>query len=180
MERIGELLKISKTKIILDIYRQFDLDIFTKSNNCKFISSLLSTYSQKNFIFETPLDSLQIHLIAKLGERVNLGLIDPFQVGLIEWTRRKYFSKLEMAFGKQQNILTFKNITGGPSVKFVYFIIKSIHPIDQTELMRISELPRRTIQASISELKRQGVIIENLDSKDSRKKIYDLASLDDV
>ena len=180
LERIGELLKISKTKIILDIDRQFDLDIFTKSNNWKFISSLLSTYSQKNFIFETPIDSLQIHLIAKLGERVNLGLIDPFQVGLIEWTRRKYFSKLEMAFGKQQNIPTFKNITGGPSVKFVYFIIKSIHPIDQTELMRISELPRRTIQASISELKRQGVIIENLDSKDSRKKIYDLISFNDV
>lgn len=83
---------------------------------------------------------------------------------------KKYYSKLEMAFGKQQNSPTFKNITGGPSVKFVYFIIKSLHPIDQTELMRISELPRRTIQASISELKRQGVIIENLDSKDSRKK----------
>lgn len=178
LERIGELLKISKTKIILDIDRQFDLDIFTKSTNWKFISSLISTYFQKNFIFETPIDSLQIHLIAKLGERVNLGLIDPFQVGLIEWTRRKYYSKLEMALGKQQNIPNFKNITGGPSVKFIYFIIKSIHPIDQTELMRVSELPRRTIQASISELKRQGVIIENLDSKDSRKKIYNLTSFD--
>ncbi|HEX2406461.1 MAG TPA: phosphosulfolactate synthase, partial [Nitrososphaeraceae archaeon] len=169
---------ISKTKIILDIDRQFDLDIFTKSTNWKFISSLISTYSQENFIFETPIDSLQIHLIAKLGERVNLGLIDPFQVGLIEWTRRKYYSKLEMALDKQQNIPNFKNIAGGPSVKFIYFIIKSIHPIDQTELMRVSELPRRTIQASISELKRQGVIIENLDSKDSRKKIYNLTSFD--
>jgi phosphosulfolactate synthase len=178
LERIGELLKISKTKIILDIDRQFDLDIFTKSTNWKFISSLITTYSQKNFIFETPIDSLQIHLIAKLGDRVNLGLIDPFQVGLIEWTRRKYYSKLEMALDKQQNIPNFKNIAGGPSVKFIYFIIKSIHPIDQTELMRVSELPRRTIQASISELKRQGVIIENLDSKDSRKKIYNLTSFD--
>ena len=54
LERIGELLKISKTKIILDIDRQFDLDIFTKSTDWKFISSLISTYSQKNFIFETP------------------------------------------------------------------------------------------------------------------------------
>ncbi|HET9807503.1 MAG TPA: phosphosulfolactate synthase [Nitrososphaeraceae archaeon] len=178
LERVGELLKISKTKIILDIDRQFDLDIFTKSTNWKFISSLLTTYYQKNFIFETPIDSLQVHLIAKLGERVNLGLIDPFKVGLIEWTRRKYYSKLEMALGKQQNIPTFKNITGGPSVKFIYFIIKSIHPIDQTELMRVSELPRRTIQASISELKRQGVIIENLDPKDSRKRIYDLTFFD--
>ena len=57
LERVGELLKISKTKIILDIYRQFGLDIFTKSTNWKFISSLLTTYSQKNFIFETPSDS---------------------------------------------------------------------------------------------------------------------------
>ena len=113
-----------------------------------------------------------------MGERVNLGLIDPFQVGLIEWTRRKYDSKSEMTPNKQQNNLTLKNIVGGPSVKFIYFIIKSIHPIDQTELMQISELPRRTIQASISELKRQGVIIENLDPKDSRKKIYDLTSFD--
>ena len=55
--------------------------------------------------------------------------------------------------------------------KFIYFIIKAIHPIDQTELMRISELPRRTIQVSISELKWQGVIIENVDPHDSRKKI---------
>ncbi len=105
-----------------------------------------------------------------MGERVNLGLIDPFQVGLIEWTRRNSHSKLEMAFGKQQKFSTFRNITDGPSVKFIYFIIKSIHPIDQTELMLINEIPRRTIQASINELKRQGVIIENLDSKDSRKK----------
>ena len=180
LERIGELLKYSKTKIILDIDRQFDLHVFTKSTNWKFISSLLSTYSHKNFIFETPIDSLQLNLITKLGERVNLGLIDPFQVGLIEWTRRKYYSNLEMVSSKQPNTSTFKNIIGGPSVKFIYFIIKSIHPIDQTELMRISELPRRTVQASISELKRQGVIIENLDPKDSRKKIYDLTSFDIV
>jgi phosphosulfolactate synthase len=174
LEKIGELLKNNNTKIILDIDKQFDFDIFTKSNNWKFISALLSTYSQKNFIFETPVNSLQLHLIAKLGERVNLGLIDPFQVGLIEWTRRKYFSRSEGGLDSHQTIPTFKNIIGGPSVKFIYFIIKSIHPIDQTELTRISELPRRTIQASISELKRQGVIIENLDPKDSRKKIYDL------
>ena len=68
LERIRELLKISKTKIILDIDRQFNLDIFSKTSNWKFISSLLTAYSQKNFIFETPIYSLQLHLIAKLGK----------------------------------------------------------------------------------------------------------------
>jgi len=176
LERIGELLKISKTKVILEIDQKFDLSIFNKSTNWKFISSLISTYSQNNFIFETDMESLQINLISKFGERVNLGLIDPFQVGLIEWSRRKVYSKLEISFD-QQNNHNFRNLSGGPSVKFIFFIIKSFHPIDQTELMQISELPRRTVQASIGELKRQGAIVEILDPKDARKKIYELSSI---
>lgn len=175
-EKIRELLKISKTKIILEIDQKVDLNILNKSTDWRFISSLISTYSQSNFIFETDIESLQINLISKFGERVNLGLIDPFQVGLIEWSRRKDYSKLEKSFDKQSTF-NLRNISGGPSVKFIYFILKSLHPIDQTELMRISELPRRTVQASISELKRQGVIFEILHPKDARKKIYELSSL---
>ena len=176
-EKIRELLEISKTKIILEIDQKVDLNLFNKSTDWKFISSLISTYSQSNFIFETDLESLQINLISKFGERVNLGLIDHFHVGLIEWARRKEYSNLEKSFDKPSTSNFRNNISGGPSVKFIYFIIKSLHPIDQTELMRISELPRRTIQASISELKRQGVIFEILDPNDARKKIYELSSL---
>jgi phosphosulfolactate synthase len=176
LERIGELLKISKRKLILEIDQKFDLSIFNKSTNWRFISSLISTYSQNNFIFETDMESLQINLISKFGERVNLGLIDPFQVGLIEWSRRKVYSKLEISFDQQHNY-NFRNLSGGPSVKFIFFIIKSFHPIDQTELMQISELPRRTVQASICELKRQGAIVEILDPKDARKKIYEPSSI---
>jgi phosphosulfolactate synthase len=176
LEKIRELLKLSKTKIILEIDQKFDLNIFNKSTNWRLITSLISTYSQSNFIFETDIESLQIMLISKFGERINLGLIDPFQVGSIEWTRRKADSKVEKSCD-QQTASNFRNITGGPSVKFIYFIIKSLHPIDQTEQMRISELPRRTVQASISELKRQGVIFEILDPNDARKKIYNLSSL---
>ena len=102
-EKIRELLKISKRKIILEIDQKVDLNIFNKSTNCRFISSLISTYSQSNFIFETDIESLQINLISKFGERVNLGLIDPFQVGLIEWARRKEYSKVEKSFDKQTN-----------------------------------------------------------------------------
>ena len=175
-EKIKELLQVSKTKIILELDQKMNINIFNKNTDWRFISSLISTYSQSSFIFETDIESLQINLISKFGERVNLGLIDPFHVGLIEWARRKVYSKLDESFDKQSTS-NFRNISGGPSVKFIYFIIKSIHPIDQTELMRISELPRRTVQASISELKRQGVIFEILDPNDARKKIYELSPL---
>lgn len=43
--------------------------------------------------------------------------------------------------------------------------------------MRISELPRRTVQASISELKRQGVIFEILNPKNARKNYTNLVLL---
>lgn len=175
-EKIKELLQVNKTKIILELDQKVNINIFNKNTDWRFISSLISTYSQSNFIFETDIESLQINLISKFGERVNLGLIDPFHVGLIEWARRKVYSKLDESFDKQSTS-NFRNISGGPSVKFIYFIIKSLHPIDQTELMRISELPRRTVQASISELKRQGVIFEILDPNDARKKIYELSPL---
>jgi len=39
--------------------------------------------------------------------------------------------------------------------------------------MQIRELHRRSVQASISELKHQGAIVEILDPKDARKKIYE-------
>src|SRR4030095_17223570 len=98
---IRELLKISKTKIILEIDQKVDLNLFNKCTDWRFIASLISTYSQSNFIFETDIESLQINLISKFGERVNLGLIDPFHVGLIEWARRKVYSKLDESFDKQ-------------------------------------------------------------------------------
>ena len=63
---------------------------------------------------------------------------------------------------------------GGPATKFVYFLIKSHHPIDQSELIRFSDLPRRTIQGVIEDLKRQGLIIERAGTDDARKKFYDL------
>ena len=65
------------------------------------------------------IESLQIDLISKFGERVILGLIDPFQVGIIEWSRRKVFSKLEIFFD-QQNNYNFRNLSGGPEVKLFY------------------------------------------------------------
>ena len=65
------------------------------------------------------MELLQINLISKFGERVNLGLIDPFQVGLIEWSSRKVYLKLEISFDQQNNDY-LRNLSGGPSVKFIF------------------------------------------------------------
>jgi phosphosulfolactate synthase len=86
---------------------------------------------------------------------------------------------LEISFD-QQNNYNFRNLSGGLAVKFIFFMIKPFHPIDQTELMQISELPIRTVQALIGELKRlkrQRAIVEILDPKDARLIIYEPSSI---
>jgi phosphosulfolactate synthase len=68
-----------------------------------------------------------------------------------------------------------RKAVGGPATKFVYFIIKFHHPVDQTELIRLSGLPRRTVQGVIEDLKLQSLITESAGIEDARKKVYDLA-----
>ncbi|HEY7507262.1 MAG TPA: helix-turn-helix domain-containing protein, partial [Nitrososphaera sp.] len=56
--------------------------------------------------------------------------------------------------------------------KFVFFVIKSKPQIDQVELMNMTNLPRRTVQSAVEELKTQGLIIERSSLDDARKKVY--------
>jgi phosphosulfolactate synthase len=50
--------------------------------------------------------------------------------------------------------------------------MKSKHPIDQVELMNMTNLSRRTVQSAVEELKLQGLIIERSSLDDARKKLY--------
>ena len=54
--KIKELLQVSKTKIILELDQKVNINIFNKNTDWRFISSLISTYSQSNFIFETDIE----------------------------------------------------------------------------------------------------------------------------
>ncbi|HEY6668802.1 MAG TPA: helix-turn-helix domain-containing protein, partial [Candidatus Nitrosopolaris sp.] len=51
-------------------------------------------------------------------------------------------------------------------------IIKTKHPIEQSELMSLTHLPRRTIQNAVEELKQQGLVMEKNSLEDTRRKTY--------
>jgi phosphosulfolactate synthase len=55
---------------------------------------------------------------------------------------------------------SLKEPEGNPASKFIYYIIKSNHPVEQGELIDLTCLPRRTIQNAVDELKHQGLIME--------------------
>jgi phosphosulfolactate synthase len=65
-------------------------------------------------------------------------------------------------------------VDGSPATKFIYYIIRNRHPIEQSELIYVTNLPRRTVQASLDELKEQGLIIEKNSLDDTRKKVYNM------
>ena len=131
------------------------------------MASLTNKYPPGTFIFEAPTESQQFALIAEFGERVNLSEINVNAVISVESERRGILSK--SAFGP---VNLREDPEGGPAAKFIYYIIKTKHPLEQSELISLSYLPRRTVQSAIEDLKNQGLIIERNSLNDARKKVY--------
>ena len=106
-------------------------------------------------------------MIAEFGQRVNLAEITIENVASVESQRRGFLSK--SSFG-----MTFsqKELDGSPASKFIYYLIKTKHPIEQSDLIGITRLPRRTVQSAIEDLRNQGFIIERNSLDDSRRKVY--------
>ena len=107
-------------------------------------------------------------MIAEFGQRVNLAAVGIDIIAEVEAQRRGFLSKSSYDISYNR-----KEPEGGPAPKFIYYIIKTKHPIEQSELIALTHLPRRTIQNAIDELKQQGLVKERNSLDDTRKKIYD-------
>jgi phosphosulfolactate synthase len=169
LSKTGEALKLGSKKVILEANQGISVGIYDERGNVNWssVSVLTSQYPPSTFIFEAPLEAQQSALIAEFGERVNLAEIHLDEVASIESQRRGFLPKA--AFGVSY---LRKDPEGGPAAKFIYYIIKTKHPIEQGEIIAISHLPRRTVQSAIDELKRQGLVVERNSLDDARKKVY--------
>lgn len=169
LSKIEEAVKLGSKKIVLEANEGVNVGIYDEKSLIKwsFVGAMTTQYPPSTFIFEAPHESQQSALIAEFGQRVNLAEVHQDAVASVESQRRGFLSK--SAFGVSY---LRKNPEGGPAAKFIYFIIKTKHPIDQGELMGMSHLPRRTVQAAIDDLKHQGLIIERNSLDDARKKVY--------
>jgi phosphosulfolactate synthase len=169
LEKIDESIKLGSKKITLEANQGFGVGIYDENGNVKWASvvALTNKFPPNTFIFEAPTESQQFSLIAEFGERVNLSEINMEAVTSVESERRGILSK--SAFG---HVNLREDPEGGPAAKFIYYIIKTKHPIEQSELISLSYLPRRTVQSAIEDLKNQGLIIERNSLNDARKKVY--------
>lgn len=156
-------------KIILEANEGFNVGIYDEKGLIKwsFIEALTAKYPPSSYIFETPLESQQSAMIAEFGQRVNLAAINLNAVVQVESQRRGFLSKSSYDISYNR-----KEPEGGPAPKFLYYIIKTKHPIEQGELITLTHLPRRTIQNALDELKQQGLVTEKNSLNDTRKKVY--------
>ena len=167
--KIDQAMTLGLKKVVLEANEGLSVGIYDEKGVIKwnFIGALTAKYPPNTFIFEAPIESQQSALIAEFGQRVNLAEIRSDAITSVESQRRGFLSK--SVFGVSY---LRKDPEGGPAAKFIYYIIKTKYPIDQSELTTISHLPRRTVQAAVEDLKRQGLIIERNSLDDARKKMY--------
>lgn len=160
----------NNSKVILEANEGINVGIYDEKGLVKwsFIEALTARYPPSNFIFETPLEHQQSAMIAEFGQRVNLAGVSTDVIAEVEAQRRGFLSKSSYDVSYNR-----KEPEGGPASKFIYYIIKTKHPIEQSELISLTHLPRRTIQNAIDELKQQGLVKERNSLDDTRKKVYD-------
>ena len=169
LSKIEEAVKLGSDKVVLEANEGINVGIYDEKGSIRwnFVGALTAKYPPSTFIFEAPLESQQSALIAEFGQRVNLAEVRIEAASAVESQRRGFPTKAAFSVSNLS-----KNPEGSPAAKFVYFVMKSKHPIDQVELMNMTNLPRRTVQSAVEELKSQGLIIERSSLDDARKKLY--------
>jgi phosphosulfolactate synthase len=169
LSRTEECLKLGGNKVILEANEGLGVGIYDERGAVKWhlMGALTSRFPPRVFIFEAPFESQQSALIAEFGQRVNLAEVRPDIIMAVETQRRGLLSKATYGVSYFR-----REPEGGPASKFIYYIIKTKYPVEQSELILISHLPRRTIQNAIEDLKEQGLILEKNSLDDTRRKAY--------
>ena len=132
----------------------------------KTLRSIRTRFDYKQLIFEAPSETQQAKLISELGSDVNLGNVPLSSVAALQSER------LGLRFDTFGVDAPTGEPKGGPSTKFVLFVVRQYQPIDQREIASMTQLPRRTIQKALEYLKMNKLVTEHPNFDDRRSKIY--------
>ena len=67
-----------------------------------------------------------------------------------------------------------KLISLSPSSKFILYLLKHKGPMNQSDILKRTLLPKRTIAYSLKKLQEENFIKKNNDKTDKRIKIYEI------
>ncbi|MGI0140408.1 MAG: phosphosulfolactate synthase [Thermoplasmata archaeon] len=132
------------------------------------VRAIIGEHPREELILEAPMESQQMALLRQLGADTNLGNVALTSVAPLASERQGLRGE---TFG---SIRSGRAVDGPPAAKFLYFLLESYRGVDQTELVRLSRLPRRTVQSALESLRRQGLVEESVSLGDSRRREYRL------
>ena len=171
VERVVRALPLKPRKVILESRESgrgvgiFDIEGAIKWD---WVRTLLSDVAPEELIFEAPLESQQIALLKELSSETNLGNVALSSIAPLASQRLGLRGD---TFGALRH---HRGVKGPPATKFLYFLLETYRGLDQSELVRLSRLPRRTVQSALDALRREGLIREATSLVDSRRREYRL------
>ena len=171
LERIGRARELAPRKVIVESRESGrGVGIYDGEGNVKWdwVRSILADNPAEDLIFEAPLETQQIALLRELGSDTNLGNIALTSIAPLASER------LGLRGDTFGTLRTSRSIKGPPATKFLYFLLETYRGLDQSELVRLSRLPRRTVQSALESLRRQGLVREGVSLIDSRRREYRL------
>ncbi|HYB04843.1 MAG TPA: phosphosulfolactate synthase [Nitrososphaerales archaeon] len=169
VSQLEAALTLNPLKVVLEgRERGRGVGIFDDAGNIKWndLRAITQRVDQREIIFEAPSEAQQASLILELGSEVNLGNVAFTSIATLE-SERQGLRFDTFGIDRPQ-----KNVAGGPSVKFVLFVIRNYQPVNQQQLVSMTRLPLRTVQKALEQLLKNKVITEHPDFEDRRSRIY--------
>jgi phosphosulfolactate synthase len=172
LDRIDHARKLKPRKVILESRESGrGVGIYDGEGAIKWdwVRSILADHPVEELLFEAPQESQQIALLVELGKETNLGNVSLSSVAPLASQRLGLRGD---TFGA---LRSSRPVKGPPATKFLYFLLETYRGLDQSELVRLSRLPRRTVQSALMELRHQGLVREGVSLVDSRRREYRLS-----
>ncbi|MCI4329421.1 MAG: phosphosulfolactate synthase [Thermoplasmata archaeon] len=171
LDRIGRARELSPRKVIIESRESGrGVGIYDGEGAIKWdwVRSIVADHPIEELIFEAPQEQQQVALLKELGAETNLGNI---ALGSVAPLATERLGLRGDTFG---TIRSSRPVRGPPATKFLYFLLETYRGLDQSELVRLSRLPRRTVQSGLESLRRQGLVREGVSLVDSRRREYRL------
>jgi phosphosulfolactate synthase len=162
-------LNVYPLKIVLEgRERGRGVGIYDENGDVKWntLRAITARVDHSKIIFEAPSEAQQAALISEFGSGVNLGNVSLNSIAALQ-SERMGLRFDTFGVNKPVDISA-----GGPSIKFILFVIRHYQPIDQKEIVSITQLPKRTVQKAIEYLKTNKLVTEHPNFEDRRSKIY--------
>jgi phosphosulfolactate synthase len=167
--KLAEAVALEPELVVVEAGEGLGVTLFDSAGELRgeVLQAIEETATGVPVVYEAPQRRQRGALIVRLGSDVNLGGVPLLEVPELETQRLGIMSGETFGLG-----LKAGDVAGSPAVKFVHYLVAAHGPIGQDGLIRMSGLPRRTVQAALETLRRGRHVAEEPDLADLRRKQY--------